>query len=106
MNEKNIFPPLKVLSNDILIINFDFNFLLEINHIIDKLRDLGRNVFVYPDSTKVSKQFSFADKNNFNFVIIYGQEEKDGDNIKIRLMDNGEERLFKLKNFIQEFSKM
>ena len=106
MDEKNLFPELKVLSNDILIINFDINFINEIKNIIDGLRSHGRNVFVYPDSTKVSKQFSFADKNNFNFVIIYGQEEKDGDNIKIRLMDNGEERLFKLKNFIQEFSKM
>jgi len=106
MDEKNLFPELKVLSNDILIINFDINFINEIKKIIDGLRAHGRNVFVYPDSTKVSKQFSFADKNNFNFVIIYGQTEKDRDNIKIRSMDNGEERLFKLKNFIQEFSKM
>ena len=106
MNEKNLFPTMKLLSNDILIINFDMNFVNEIQQIIDGLRDLGRNVFVFPDSIKISKQFSFADKNKFNFVIIYGQEEKDGGSIKIRIMDNGEERLFKLKNFIQEFSKM
>ncbi len=106
MNEKNLFPTMKVLSNDILIINFDMNFVNEIQQIIDGLRDLGRNVFVFPDSIKISKQFSFADKNKFNFVIIYGQAEKDGGNIKIRIMDNGSEKLFKLKNFVHEFSKM
>ena len=106
MNEKNIFPPLKVLSNDILIINFDFNFLSEINHIIDKLRDLGRNVFVYPDSVKISKQFSFANKNNFNTVLIYGQAEKDSSSIKIKSMENEKERIYKIENFISKFSKL
>ena len=106
MNEKNLFPSLKVLSNDILIINFDINFVNEIKQIIDGLRNLGRNVFVFPDSIKISKQFSFADKNKFNVVIIYGQAEKDGGNIKIRIMDNGSEKLFKLKNFVHEFSRM
>ena len=106
MNEKNLFPSLKVPSNDILIINFDINFVNEIKQIIDGLRNLGRNVFVFPDSIKISKQFSFADKNKFNVVIIYGQAEKDGGNIKIRIMDNGSEKLFKLKNFVHEFSRM
>ena len=67
---------------------------------------LGRNVFVFPDSIKISKKFSFADKNKFNFVIIYGQEEKDGGSIKIRIMDYGSEKLFKLKKFVHEISKM
>jgi len=48
---------------------------------------------------------------DINFVneieqIIYGQEQKDGGSIKIRIMDNGSEKLFKLKNFVHEFSKM
>ena len=106
MNEKNIFPNLKVISNDILIINFDINFINEIKYIIDSLRDLGRNVFVYPDSVKISKQFSFADKNKFNIVLIYGQVEKDAGNIKTRFLDTGQEQIYKLKNFIFEFSKM
>ena len=84
---------MKVLSNDILIINFDMNFVNEIQQIIDGLRDLGRNVFVFPDSIKISKQFSFADKNKFNFCDNLWSSRKDGGNIKIRIMDNGRETI-------------
>jgi len=106
MNEKDIFPPLKLPSNDILVVNFDINFIKDLKDIISCLRDEGRSIFIYPDAVKISKQFSFANKNNFHSVLIYGQEEKDDGVIKIRSMNNGKEKLFKFKKFISEFSKM
>ena len=106
MNEKGIFPPLKDPSNDILVINFDTNFINDLDDIVESLRGVGKSIFIYPDSVKISKQFSFANKNKFHSVLIYGQEEKDNEVIKIRSMNDGKEKLFKFKKFISEFSKM
>ena len=39
-------------------------------------------------------------------LLIYGQEEKDNEVIKIRSMNDGKEKLFKFKKFISEFSKL
>ena len=70
MNEKGIFPPLKDPSNDILVINFDTNFINDLEEIVESLRGEGKSIFIYPDSVKISKQFSFANKNKFHSVLI------------------------------------
>ncbi len=104
MNEKGVLPTLTNPSNDILVINFHANFINDLEDITESLRGAGKSIFVYPDSVKISKQFSFANKNKFHSILIYGQEEKDSGVIKIRTMNNGKEKLFKFKKFISEFS--
>mgnify|MGYP003338484956 CR=1 FL=1 len=42
---------------------------------------------IYPDFVKLSKQFTYADKNKYNYVLIYGKEE-------------AEEKVIKIKNLI------
>ena len=103
INDKELFPPKIALNNDILVINFGEEYISKILNLLDELRGLGKKVFIYPDNIKLSKQFSFANKNNFKDVLIYGESENQHNSIKIRNMDSGNEKDFDLKDFINNY---
>ena len=100
INDKELFPQKIALNNDILVINFGEEYISKILNLLDELRGLGKKVFIYPDNIKLSKQFSFANKNNFKDVLIYGESENQHNSIKIRNMVSGNEKDFDLKDFI------
>ena len=103
INDKELFPQKIALNNDILVINFGEEYISRILNLLDELRGLGKKVFIYPDNIKLSKQFSFANKNNFKDVLIYGESENQHNSIKIRNMDSGNEKDFDLKDFINNY---
>ena len=103
INDKELFPQKIALNNDILVINFGEEYISKILNLLDELRGLGKKVFIYPDNIKLSKQFSFANKNNFKDVLIYGESENQHNSIKIRNMVSGNEKDFDLKDFINNY---
>ena len=106
IDEKNLFPKDLSLNNDILVINFGKKYLIEIFEKINHLRANGWNVSIYPDNNKLSKQFTYSNKNNFNFALIYGKSESQKNCIKIKNLETGSEIEYELKKFIQNFLKM
>ena len=103
INDKELFPQKISLNNDILVINFGVEYLYKILDLLNEIRGLGKKVFIYPDSIKLSKQFSYANKNNFKEVLIYGESEDHNSLIKIRNMESGLEKDFDLKDFINKY---
>ena len=103
IDDKELFPQKIGLNNDILVINFGEEYISKILNLLDELRGLGKKVFIYPDNIKLSKQFSFANKNNFKDVLIYGESENQHNSIKIRNMVSGNEKDFDLKDFINNY---
>ena len=103
IDDKELFPQKIGLNNDILVINFGEEYISKILNLLDELRGLGKKVFIYPDNIKLSKQFSFANKNNFKDVLIYGESENQHNSIKIRNMESGNEKDFDLKDFINNY---
>ena len=104
IEDNNLFPKHTFLSNDILVINFGNHYLINISNIISELRSNGRNVFIYPDNNKLSKQFTYSDKNNFNYALIYGESENERNVIKVRNLKSGIENEFQLEKFIEKFN--
>ena len=104
IEDNNLFPKHTCLSNDILVINFGNQYLINISNLISELRSNGRNVFIYPDNNKLSKQFTYSDKNNFNYALIYGESENERNVIKVRNLKSGIENEFQLEKFIEKFN--
>ena len=104
IDDKNLFPKNISLNNDILVINFGKEYILKISDLISELRSSGVNISIYPDSNKLSKQFTYSDKNNFNYALIFGESERERNCIKIRNLKSGSETEFQMEKFIEKFN--
>ena len=102
MDDNNMFPEEIKSPNDILVINFGDEFIHDISFVVNQLR-ASRSVLIYPDFVKLSKQFTYADKNKFNYVLIYGKEEAEKNVIKIKNLKTGDENKHKLDDSIKNY---
>ena len=102
MDDNNLFPEEIKSPNDILVVNFGHEFIHDISYVVSQLRTL-RNVSVYPDFVKLSKQFTYADKNKYSHILIYGKEEAQEKIIKIKNLKTGEENKHNLDDSITNY---
>ena len=58
------------------------------------LRSKGISVEVYPDSTKLKKQFDYCDRKSIPFLSICGADEAAAGTVQIKNLASGEQRVF------------
>ena len=58
------------------------------------LRSRGISVEIYPDSTKLKKQFDYADRKAIPFLSITGADEAAAGTVQIKNLASGEQRVF------------
>ena len=97
MEEKNLFPNYLNNSFDVIIINFGIKYLKEIYSFIDLLRNENKKVLIYPDKVKLNKQFSYANKHNARYAIIFGENEFNNNEIIVKNMIEGTQSVHSLK---------
>ena len=61
--------------------------------IISRFRQEGISSEIYPESTKMKKQMSYADSNNIPYVAIIGEDEKNSHMIMLKNMQTGTQEL-------------
>ena len=98
MEEKKLFPNYFKNSFDIIIINFGIKYLKEIYSFIDLLRNENNKVLIFPDKVKLNKQFSYANKHNAEYAIIFGENEFNNKEIIIKNMIKGTQSVHDLKD--------
>ncbi|HKL43788.1 MAG TPA: ATP phosphoribosyltransferase regulatory subunit, partial [Candidatus Absconditabacterales bacterium] len=69
----------------------------EVLNLANKLRKQGRNVTCGLETQKLGKAFQYADKQEYNFVVILGEQEKEKGVYRVKDMKTGKERDFDLK---------
>jgi len=92
LEQLNLFPSAVESSIDVLILNFGEATTLEVLPLIHRLRNQGMRVSLYPTNAKIKKQFSYADKNNIQFVLMYGEEEASRKEVVIKNMKTGSQQ--------------
>ena len=100
MNELKLFPEGNSSNTDVLFANFsseDLPFALKAASI---LREHDINVEVYPDSVKMKKQFSYADKKNIPFVVMIGTDEVAANTITLKNLLNGNQESLAIEDAI------
>ena len=98
MEEKKLFPNHLKNSFDVIIINFGIRYLKEIYSFVDLLRNENNKVFIFPDKVKLNKQFSYANKHNAEYAIIFGENEFNNKEIIIKNMIKGTQSVHDLKD--------
>jgi histidyl-tRNA synthetase len=104
MEELNLFPESRKTSTKVMISNFDadaFRFGLSI---LPKLRNVGINAEIYPDSVKLKKQLDYADRKSIPFVILIGSDEIQSGLLTLKNMHTGEQQKLDIDGVISLIS--
>ncbi|NDW09586.1 histidine--tRNA ligase [Dysgonomonas sp. 520] len=91
LNQLDLYPKESIDNTDILFANLGDKEIAYILPLVSKLRKNGVRVEIYPDSSKLKKQMSYADSRNISHVIIAGEEEIASNELTIKNMTTGEQ---------------
>jgi histidyl-tRNA synthetase len=86
----------------VLVVNFGGEEEMHALRLAGRLRKRGVNTEVYFKAAKMKKQFSYADKNNINFVAIRGEDEIESDSISLKNMKTGDQETLPFEQALQK----
>lgn len=91
MNELNIFPQETASSTRVLFVNFGGEEEALCLKLASELRKNGINTELFPENTKIKKQFSYADSKQIPFVVIIGESERLKGECVVKNMKTGDQ---------------
>ncbi|MFT7335359.1 MAG: histidyl-tRNA synthetase [Porticoccaceae bacterium] len=91
VEELDLFPETVTVSTKVLFINYGDSGALYAMKAIKKLRLAGIKAELYPDNTKVAKQFQHADKRSIPFAVIIGEDEIASNSFTLKNLTTGEQ---------------
>ena len=102
MNELNLFPDSvnKISTTTLLLTNFGETEQVYCLQLAAKLRAQGINTEVYPDATKMKKQFEYADKKQIPYVGVIGSNEITNETVMLKNMQAGTQQEIKTVELI------
>ena len=92
IEELGLFPETVLATSKALFLNFGDQEALYAMQAIGKLRKSGIKVELYPDNTKIGKQFQHADKRGIPFAILVGEEEINANEFTLKNLASGEQQ--------------
>ena len=101
----NLFPEALGSSTQLLFAVMGADELRYVLPIAKALREAGVSVEVYPEATKLKKQFDYADKKAIPFISINGSNEMESGSVNIKNLQSGEQKAFAVSALqdIQDF---
>ena len=87
--EKNLFPASAQTGTIALIANFGSEDERAALPLLQELRNAGIKTEIYPESTKLKKQFEYAEKKGIPFLIIFGEDERKNAQVSIKDIRSG-----------------
>jgi histidyl-tRNA synthetase len=100
LEELDLFPKTVMNSVQALFLNFGPNESLYAMKAIQKLRAAGINSELYPDATKIGKQFQHADKRGIKFAVLVGETEMQNNQFSLKNLVDGQQETVSLETLI------
>ncbi len=104
LTELDLFPDTSVSTSQLLITNFDIQGQSFGLNLVAQLRNKGISAEIYPESAKLKKQMSYANKKGIPFVILLGSEEIDSGLMTLKDMKNGNQEKISIQDLLTRFS--
>jgi histidyl-tRNA synthetase len=92
MEEVGLFPEAVLATSKALFLNFGDKEALYAMKAIGKLRQKGIKVELYPDNSKIDKQFKHADRRGIPFAVIVGESEIEREEFGLKNLATGEQQ--------------
>ena len=103
LEELNLFPFAVLANTKVLFINFGDKESLYAMQAMATLRKYNIACELYPDSTKMGKQMSYADKRSIPFVILAGEKEINSQSFTLKNMKSGEQSECSIQQLLEVF---
>ena len=97
LNQLDLYPKDAVSTTKILFVNFGEKEMDYCLPIVNQLRTAGISTEIYPDSSKMKKQMSYANAKDIPYVAIVGETEMAEGKITLKNMATGEQQLLTIK---------
>ncbi len=102
MEELNLFPENQSVTTQLLFTNFDADAEAYSLPLLKKLRDAGINAEIYPEASKIKKQFDYAHKKSIPFVLVIGSDEIQSQLLTLKNMQSGEQDKMTIDEIIKK----
>ncbi len=96
LEELGLFPASLDQSLEVFCVNFGKEEARAALKLVLQLRSRGIRADLYPNDTKVGKQFKYADKRGVPYVVLIGEEELKAGSFTVRDMKGGEQKSYPL----------
>ena len=93
LNTLDLYPKESVTSTQLLFVNFGQKETEYCLPVVAKARKAGIRTEMYPDSSKMKKQMSYANAKGIQFVAIVGENEMNEGKLTLKNMATGEQSL-------------
>ncbi|SDE29263.1 histidine--tRNA ligase [Riemerella columbipharyngis] len=100
MEELGLFNHKDEIQVKYLFANYGEREALEALKIISKLRTKGISAEIYPEASKLKKQFAYAEKKNIPFLVFVGEQEICDKTITIKNLKTGEQNTITIDKFL------
>ncbi len=100
LEELNLFPETIADATKVLFINFGDNEAMACLQAVTQLRQNGVKAELYPDSAKMKKQMTHANRRNIPYVVLVGEEEMNSGMFTLKNMETGEQQKLKLEELL------
>ena len=104
LNALDLYPKDSLQTTQVLFINFGEAETRYCLPIINKVRARGIRAEIYPDSTKMKKQMSYANAKQIPFVVLAGESEMAAQKVTLKNMETGEQVLVSPDELIAKLS--
>ena len=101
LNALDLYPKDSLQTTQVLFINFGEAEARYCLNIINKVRAQGIRAELYPDSTKMKKQMSYANAKAIPFVVLAGESEIAAGKVTLKNMETGEQQLVTPEELIE-----
>ncbi|RZK52104.1 MAG: histidine--tRNA ligase [Pedobacter sp.] len=101
LEELNLFPATAAQGTKVLISNFDEVAEHYALPMLQQFRNEGISAELYPTSTKLKKQMSYADSKNIAYVILIGGDEMESGLLTLKHMQSGEQQKLTLDAIVE-----
>ena len=102
LNALDLYPKDSTIGTKVLFCNFGEQEARYCLHIINKVRAQGIRAELYPDAAKMKKQMAYANAKQIPFVVLAGETEIESQQVTLKNMATGEQKLLDINTLIEE----
>ena len=100
LNALDLYPKDSLQTTQVLFINFGEQETAHCLHILNKVRARGIRAEIFPDTSKMKKQMSYANAKQIPFVVLAGESEIKEGKVTLKNMETGEQQMLTIDELI------